>query len=269
MASLRVDHFVNNGNRNINQDTITGKFNQTAFSPKLGLVYQIVPQHVSLFGNYMNGFSNNAPVRQPDGSFSSFKPSQANQWEGGVKLDLFDGKLNSTLSYYHIKVSDVIHQDFTHGRSAYQVQDGGQLSKGFEAELIANPFRGFNLIAGYAYNDIYTINTNPDVDGLHQWTGPAQTANLWLSYHFLNTDLKGLGLGIGGNYNGKAYIQQSRSQGEFYMPSYTVLNAVVSYDKPLYRVSLKMDNLTNKVYWGSYVSQMMPRRFSATVAFKL
>ncbi|NHA07863.1 TonB-dependent receptor [Mucilaginibacter sp. HC2] len=269
MASLRVDHFVNNGNRNINQDTITGKFNQTAFSPKLGLVYQIVPQHVSLFGNYMNGFSNNAPVRQPDGSFSSFKPSQANQWEGGVKLDLFDGKLNSTLSYYHIKVSDVIHQDFTPGRSAYQVQDGGQLSKGFEAELIANPFRGFNLIAGYAYNDIYTINTNPDVDGLHQWTGPAQTANLWLSYHFLNTDLKGLGLGIGGNYNGKAYIQQSRSQGEFYMPSYTVLNAVISYDKPVYRVSLKMDNLTNKVYWGSYVSQMMPRRFSATVAFKL
>ena len=269
MASLRVDHFVNNGSRNINQDTVTGKFNQTAFSPKLGLVYQIVPQHVSLFGNYMNGFSNNAPLRQPDGSFSSFKPSQANQWEGGVKLDLFDGKLNSTLSYYHIKVSDVIHNDFTPGRSAYRVQDGGQLSKGFEAELIANPFRGFNLIAGYAYNDIYTINTDPDADGLHQWTGPAQTANLWLSYHFLNTDLKGLGLGIGGNYNGKAYIQQSRSQGEFYMPSYTVLNAVLSYDKPVYRVSLKMDNLTNKVYWGSYVSQMMPRRFSATVAFKL
>ncbi|WP_183574897.1 TonB-dependent siderophore receptor [Mucilaginibacter sp. X5P1] len=268
MASLRVDHFVNGGTRNINADTTTGKYNQTALSPKLGLVYQIVPNQVSLFGNYMNGFSNNAPVRQPDGTFSSFKPSEANQWEGGVKLDLFDGKLNSTLSYYHIKVSDVIHNSFVSGQTQFEVQNGGQLSKGFEAEVIANLFRGFNLIAGYAYNNIYTINTDPDADGLHQWTGPAQTANLWLSYHFLGGSLKGLGLGIGGNYNGIAYIQQSRSQGEFYLPAYTVLNAVVSYDQPVYRVSLKMDNLTNEVYWGSYVSQMMPRRFSATVAFK-
>ena len=268
MASLRVDHFVNDGTHDINADTTTGKYNQTALSPKLGLVYQIVPNTVSLFGNYMNGFSNNAPVRQPDGTFSSFKPSMANQWEGGVKLDLFDGKLSSTLSYYHIKVSDVIHNSFVPGETQFEVQDGGQLSKGFEAEVIANPFRGFNLIAGYAYNDIYTINTDPDADGLHQWTGPAQMANLWLSYHFLNTSLKGLGLGIGGNYNGIAYIQQSRADGEFYLPAYTVLNAVVSYDQPVYRVSLKMDNLTNTVYWGSYVSQMMPRRFSATVAFK-
>lgn len=268
MASLRVDNFVNGGTYDINEDATSGKFNQTAFSPKLGLVYQIVPQRVSLFGNYMNGFSNNAPARQPDGSFTSFKPSQANQWEGGVKLDLFNGKLNSTLSYYHIKVSDVIHNSFDPATTGFQIQDGGQLSKGFEAEVIANPFTGFNLIAGYAHNDIYTINTSPDVDGLHQWTGPAETANLWLSYHFFNTSLKGLELGVGGNYNGKAYIQQSRAYGEFYLPSYKVLNAVISYDQPIYRLSLKMDNLTNEVYWGSYVSQMMPRRFSATVAFK-
>ncbi|WP_214070079.1 TonB-dependent receptor [Mucilaginibacter sp. dw_454] len=268
MASLRIDHFANGGTYDINNDTTTGKFNQTALSPKLGLVYQIVPKQVSLFGNYMNGFSNNGPTRQPDGTFTSFKPSEANQWEGGVKLDLFDGKLNSTISYYHIKVSDVIHNSFDPSQAGFQVQDGGQLSKGFEAEVIANPFPGFNLIAGYAHNDIYTINTDPDADGLHQWTGPADMANLWLSYHFLSSSLKGFGLGIGGNYNGKAYIQQSRSQGEFYLPSYKVLNAAITYDQPVYRVSLKMDNLTNEVYFGSYVSQMMPRRFSATVAFK-
>lgn len=268
MASLRLDHFVNNGTYNINADTTTGKYNQTALSPKLGLIYQLIKDKVSVFGNYMNGFSNNAPGRQPDGTYTSFKPNQANQWEGGVKLDLFNGKLNGTFSYYHIKVSNVIHNDFTPGREQFTVQDGERLSKGFEAELIAAPFAGFNLIAGYAYNDIYTINTNKNVDGLRQWTGPSQTANLWLSYHFVNTSLKGLGLGIGGNYNGKAYIQQSRSAGEFYIPSYKVLNASLSYEKSVYRISLKMDNLTNEVYWGSYVSQMMPRRFSGTVAIK-
>ncbi|WP_158799223.1 TonB-dependent receptor [Pedobacter sp. L105] len=268
MLSLRADHFVSGGNQDFNDGTTTGKYNQTAFSPKFGLVYQLVPKQLSLFGNYMNGFSNNAPTQQPDGTFSSFKPSQANQWESGVKIDLFDGKLSSTLSYYHIKVSDVIHNSFVPGQTQFQVQDGGQLSKGFESEVIANPFRGFNVIAGYAYNNIYTINTSADADGLHQWTGPAQTANLWFSYHFLDATLKGFGLGFGGNYNGKAYIQQSRSLGEFYLPSYTVLNAVLSYDQPVYRISLKMDNLTNKLYWGSYVSQMMPRRFSVSVNFK-
>lgn len=266
MASLRVDHFVNDGSRDINADTITGKYNQTALSPKLGLVYEVVKDKVSLFGNYMNGFSNNAPVAQPSGGFTNFKPSQANQWEGGVKLDLFNGKLNSTISYYHIKVKDMIHPDFTNPKVS--VQDGGQLSKGFEAEVIANPVPGFNLIAGYAYNDIYTINTDADVDGLRQWTGPGQTANLWLSYHFLHTALKGLGVGIGGNYNGNAYITQSRKNGEFYMPAYTVLNATLSYDQPVYRITLKMENLTNEVYWGSYISQMMPRRLSASVAIK-
>jgi iron complex outermembrane receptor protein len=268
MASLRIDHFVNNGVKNINADTTTGKYNQTALSPKFGLVYQLLPDQVSLFGNYMNGFSNNAPVSQPDGSISSFRPSQANQWEGGVKLELFDNKLNSTFSYYHIKVSNLIHSDFTPGRAAYQVQDGGQLSKGYEAEVIVNPFKGFNLIAGYAHNDIYTINTNANVDGLRQWTGPSESANLWLSYHFLKNTLKGLGLGIGGNYNGKAYIMQSRSAGEFYLPSYKVFNAAINYDHSAYRINLKMDNLTNALYWGSYVSQMMPRRFSATITFK-
>jgi iron complex outermembrane recepter protein len=266
MASLRVDHFVNEGVHDINQDTVTGKYNQTALSPKLGLVYEVVKNKVSLFGNYMNGFSNNSPGLQGNGNYSSFKPSQANQWETGVKLDLFNGKLNSTLSYYHIKVTDMLRPDPKN--SNYKIQDGGQLSKGFEAELIANPLPGFNLIAGYAYNDIYTINTGEDQDGLRQWTGPGTTANLWLSYHFLHTALKGLGLGIGGNYNSKAYIVQSRKEGEFYMPEYTVLNATLSYDQPVYRITLKLDNLTNEVYWGSYISQMMPRRFSASVALK-
>jgi iron complex outermembrane receptor protein len=266
MASLRVDHFVNEGVHDINKDTVADKYSQTALSPKLGMVYELVKDKVSLFGNYMNGFSNNSPALQTNGQYGSFKPSQANQWETGVKLDLFNGKLNSTLSYYHIKVTDMVRRDFKN--SNYSVQDGGQMSKGFEAEVIANPLPGFNLIAGYAYNDIYTINTGEDVDGLRQWTGPGQTANLWLSYHFLHTALKGLGVGIGGNYNDRAYIVQSRQNGEFYMPAYTVLNATLSYDQPVYRVTLKMDNLTNEVYWGSYISQMMPGRFSASVALK-
>jgi len=267
MVSLRFDNFSSGGSYNVTADTTTGKYNQTNLSPKLGLVYQVIPKKVSLFGNYMNGFTNNGPVIQPDGERTTFKPSNANQWELGFKIDLLDGMLNSTFSYYDIKVKDVIRLD--PNRVGFSIQDGGQASKGFEGELIANFAKGFNVVAGYSHNKAYTINTYPDIDGLRQWTGPAETANLWFNYALQGKTLKGLSLGIGGNYNSKSYISQSRSTGEFYIPSYAVLNAVTSYENRIFRLSFKLDNLTNEVYWGSYVNQMMPRRFSATVAFKL
>jgi iron complex outermembrane recepter protein len=267
MASLRVDNFSSGGSYNVAADTTTGKYNQTNLSPKLGLVYQVFPEKVSLFGNYMNGFANNGPVVQPNGERNAFKPSNANQWELGFKINLLNGKLNSTFSYYDIKVNDIVRLDPT--RAGFSIQDGGQVSKGFEGELIANFAKGFNVIAGYSHNKAHAINTNEDIDGLRQWTGPEETANLWVNYAFQNSAVKGLSLGIGGNYNSKTYISQSRKNGEFYIPAYTVLNAVAGYDTGIFRLSFKLDNLTNKLYWGSYVNQMMPRRFSASLAVRI
>lgn len=267
MASLRVDHFASGGSHDLVADTITGKFNQTNLSPKLGLVYQLLPDKISLFGNYMNGFANNGPAIQPDGTRNVFRPSNANQWETGFKLNLLGGKLNSTVSYYDIKVNDILRPD--PDRDGFTIQDGGQISRGFESEVIVNMVKGFNLIAGYAHNKAYAINTNADMDGLRQWTGPAQTANLWINYSFQSKTLTGFSIGMGGNYNSKTYISQSRQFGEFHIPEYTVLHAVAGYETTRFRISLKLDNLTNKLYWGSYVNQMMPRRFSANLALKI
>jgi iron complex outermembrane receptor protein len=95
LASAHIDRFDNKGTRNITRDTTTGRYSQTAVSPKFGLVYQVVKDQVSLFGNYMNGFQNIAPIVQTDPvtgttEASSFKPSQANQWEAGVKVNMLD-----------------------------------------------------------------------------------------------------------------------------------------------------------------------------------
>lgn len=62
MLSGRIDRFLNDGATNLNTGTTSGKYNQTAFSPKLGLTYQIIPKRLAIFGNYMNGFQNTAPV---------------------------------------------------------------------------------------------------------------------------------------------------------------------------------------------------------------
>ena len=265
-AALRVDHFDFAGNYNPVNGTTTGGYKQTALSPKFGLVYQLVKDKVSLFGNYQNGFTNETGT---DFQGHSFKPEEANQLEGGIKLNAFDGKLSGTFSYYDIQVNNTLRTDLDHPQ--FSIQNGTQLSKGLEAELIANPFTGFNIVAGYAYNDSRYTNADADVDGLRPNTsGPQNMANLWLSYRFMQGVVKGLGAGFGGNYAGKSLVESSRSEGQFYVPAYTVLNSTVFYETGKYRFAVSVDNLANKEYWiGWYtVNPQQPRSINGSVTFR-
>jgi iron complex outermembrane receptor protein len=265
-AALRLDYFDNKGTYNPVNGTTTGGYNQTALSPKFGLIYQIIKDRLSLFGNYQNGFTNETGV---DYSGRSFKPQQANQWEGGIKGNAFGGRLNGTISYYDIRVSNVLRADPAHAN--FSIQDGTQASKGFEAEITAAPIAGFMVIAGYAHNDNRYTKAAPDVDGLRPASsGPADMANLWLSYRLTTGDIKGLGLGAGANYSGTNIILNSVSQGTFTAPAYTLLNASIFYDRPRYRLAVKVDNLTNQEYWIGWttVNPQALRSITGTLALK-
>jgi iron complex outermembrane recepter protein len=265
-AALRVDHFDFAGNYNPVDGATTGGYHQTALSPKFGLVYQLVKDNISVFGNYQNGFTNETGA---DYAGHAFKPEEANQLEGGVKLNAYGGRLNGTISYYDIRVKNVLRQDIDHPN--FEVQSGAQLSKGLEVELIASPFEGFNITAGYAYNDSKYTNADPDVNGLRpNSSGPQDMANLWLSYRLLQGSLKGLGFGFGGNYAGKCLAESSRSEGQFYVPAYTLMNATVFYDAGRFRLSANVNNLANRKYWiGWYtVNPQQPRSINGSIAFR-
>eukprot|EP01133_Synstelium_polycarpum_P011763 gene11763-13723_t len=268
LLSLRLDHHVNGGSYDLVSRQTDGNFKQTALSPKFGLVYQPLKDKISLFANYMNGFSNIAPVRQIDGTISIFKPKQGNQLEGGTKFDLFDGKLSSTISYYDIRVSNVTRPD--PDNSGITIQDGTIRSKGFEADINANPIEGLNIIAGYGYNNNKYIKAGPKVQGLRPVdAGPKNMVNAWISYKLNYGCLRGLGIGFGGNYADENSIVLTTTS-KFTLPSYTVLNASLSYDQPAYRIGFKVNNLNNKDYyvgWASFVPQM-PRSFILDFSIK-
>lgn len=248
MASIRIDRFVNKGAYTPADGKTTGNFSQTAWSPKLGLVYQVVRDQVSLFGNYMNGFNN---VTATSFDNTPFKPQYANQWEGGVKVDVWDHKISSTISYYDISVTNTTMDDPAH--PGFSTQAGTQLSKGIEAELIANPFIGFNIVAGFAYNDSKITKAAPGANSIlglrPAAAGPARLANLWMSYRIPSGKVQGLGAGIGGNYGSQSY-QTNTASFKFVIPSYTTVDATVFYDRPKYRIGIKIDNLTNEKYWS-------------------
>lgn len=263
MLSIRADRYEDKGTYYPAQDSTAGAFSQTAFSPKLGIVYEVLPEQLSLFSNYMNGFNN---LGGQDFNGISFKPQQANQWEAGVKVDLFNHRLSSTISYYNIDVTNMTREDPDH--AGFSLQDGTQVSKGIEAEVIANPFGGLNIVAGYAYNDSKYKRSDKSVEGLRPATaGPGHLANLWVSYRFIAGVIRGLGLGIGGNH-GSASFQTNTSTFQFSIPSYTVLDATVYYERKSYRIGVKVDNLTNEKYWSFRLAPQMPTRVVANITFR-
>ena len=278
MVSARIDRFENGDIYNPMTDATTEGYGQTAFSPKFGLVYQPVEKKVALFANYQNGFQNVGPVTQQDGTVSDFDPKQANQWEGGIKLNLLNDRLSATFSYYDIKVKNntrsetrVVDMDGTPTTVQYTVQDGTQYSRGTEAEIIANPVSGLNLVFSYAYNKSRWEKSSEDVEGLRPInSGPENAANAWVSYNFQQGALDHFGLGFGGNYSDVNLIANTKSGGKFELPAYTVLNASLFYDSPAFRIGLMAKNLNDKDYYAGYstISPQAPRQFVLDLKFR-
>ncbi|SDG85226.1 iron complex outermembrane recepter protein [Dyadobacter soli] len=258
MLSVRIDRFVNNA-------TITNgvkganDYKQTAVSPKFGFVYQVAPEQLSIFGNYMNGFQNVAPVVQPDGSTSTFKPLNANQWEFGLKAEAFNRKLTGTVSYYDISINNA-----TRVEDSFTIQDGQQKSKGYEFEVVANPVAGMNIVAGYAKNDNKVVKAAA-FEGNYVAQVPTDYANVWISYKFTGKTLRNFGLGLGGNYVSDCYFEAANL---ITIPGYTLINASLFYDQPKWRVTLKGNNLANEVTYSNWGLPQPLRQLAGSVTIK-
>lgn len=274
MASLRMDYFDSKGDVNQPKNP-EDAYHQLVFSPKFGVVFQPVLDKVSIFANYMNAFFNVNPREVFDSNnkslgVQSFKPERANQWEAGVKANLFTDKLFATFSVYDIRVANrVYYTPFS------AVQGGKTGSKGFDLDISANPFPGFNVIAGVSHSKIQVLKGNGtdfynEVGRAPGGQGPQDLANLWATYKFGYGRLKDFGIGLGGNYAGQYKVIDNSLTGNFYLPSYTLVNASVFYSSNKYRFTFNMNNLTNEEYYIGYwsVNPQKPRNFAASFAYK-
>lgn len=268
LAALRVDRYDNKGG--IYYSPVEG-YNQTLVSPKFGVVYQPVKDRVALFANFQNSFNNLGYYLDATEQSQLAKPERANQWETGVKLDAAGGRFSATFSYYDIRVKDRLRTLGTNTLfQTLSAQDGTQWSRGAEVNLVANPVRGLNIVGGFAYNYSVWVNSTEDVNGLRPNTASSPyLANAWVSYRQPEGPLRGLGAGFGGNYASDNKIQNTTTN-VFTLPNYTVLNASIFYDQPKYRISAKVDNLTDKHYWIGFTTMNAQRLRSivGSVAYK-
>ncbi len=276
MASVRYDRFEYKGDAN-NPDDDYQSYKESTFSPKFGVVFQPILNELSVFGNYQNSFTYVNPELVPidindptQGTvLQSFDLEQANQFEFGIKTNLFKNKLVATANYYNIKVDDKVM-----GFGAGKQQDGTVKSRGIELEVSANPIDGLNLTGGFSYNDaeVTTTISRPDLIGVR----PAESGsdilyNFWGDYKIQEGFTKNLGFGLG--FNGASdydTMSDYTNSGGFTLPAYTVFNTSIYYETDSYRISIKGNNLTDEEYYSGWstLTPQLPRFILATLDYK-
>jgi iron complex outermembrane receptor protein len=274
MASLRLDYFDTEGDITTDEDN----YNQTTLSPKFGIIYQPVQDKVALFANYMNGFKNVAPaqVADQDGSnprIKTYEPEHANQYEAGIKLNLLSDRIVSTLSYYNIRVSNVVISDPENINNS--TQGGETESKGFEVDINASPFAGLNLIAGFSYNESKILEGETNNIWFQEgkrpvYAGPQRLFNTWLTYKIPSGLFYGFGIGLGANSASELLVIDSDVTGKFVLPGYTIINSSLFYDNNRVRLSFNLNNIGNKEYYKGYstINPQKPRNFTASINFR-
>lgn len=233
--------YVNQSNTNVTT-SITNNQSDTAFSPRIGLVYK-PRENVSLYGSFSQSFQQ-VTGRSLDNTL--FNPSRGTQYEIGVKADWLESRLSTTLSLYHLTLSNVETSDPRN--PDFSIQTGEQRSQGLELNLAGEILPGWKVIAGYAYTDAEVSQDNDIPIGNRLANVPEHSANLWTTYTIQTGDLAGLGFGLGLFY---VADRPGDLDNTFTLPDYFRTDASIYYRRDKFRVQLNFKNLFDTRYFES------------------
>ncbi|TGE24010.1 TonB-dependent siderophore receptor [Hymenobacter aquaticus] len=269
-----------------------------AFSPRLGLVFQPL-KTMSLFASYSNSFVPNTSASSFDADGKPLAPSVIDQYEVGLKNDLFKGALSANVTAYRIVNSNQTQTilpgaaNYNQNRPTAQEMAGEVTSKGVEIDVQSKPMMGWSVITGYSYNHTAYTNSNIYENGSRLRYNPAHTANLSLYYAFSSafgghSFLRGLNAGITTYYVGDKLAGRNTrlvdpSTGKAWatadafklirIPDYTQFDASLGYTYDRLSVRVKLANILNELSYNLHddnsVNPIAPRNFSATASYRL
>lgn len=134
-----------------------GSISEGNVDPSVTLQYDIAPR-IMVYATWGRGSKSGGFVSNTLGTTNAtftFEPEQSENFEGGIKSTLFDGKVVANLSVYHTKFKDLqvsVYQPLT---SSYLTGNAAAAtSKGLEGSLSIYPIPNFDISASAAYSDI-------------------------------------------------------------------------------------------------------------------
>jgi iron complex outermembrane receptor protein len=291
-------------------NTPDAPYTATKTTPQIGAGFK-VRRDVLLFGSYSESFfieernltlfnpaydrTRPTSATNPLTLSEAAKPTTGKGYEFGVKTDLQDGRISSTLSVFHLEREDRILRFRELGADGtfptITRQGTVDESRGVELEVTYSPTDRWQVYASYTAMDIKTtkatippIPNNPDpvyqaayVAAYHEAArlilnavpeGSAERlASLWTRYSFKEGALNGAWLGGGANYvSPKA---QRTANPTLFFEAYTLFDAVAGYDFKLGRARcsamLSCKNITDEEYFPANQARGLPRRFVLSV----
>ncbi|WAC13042.1 TonB-dependent receptor [Dyadobacter pollutisoli] len=230
---------------------------QKAWLPKVGITYSL-RSNTHVYGSYITGFQ---PVSSGSLVFGTvegggeLKPEYSNQFELGVKQELFNKNLLLTVAAYQIKkinVTQLTNPSVIDANDRIWRQLGEVTSKGFEVEANGQISRSFSVNAAYNYNDAKITEDLVETNiGLKQGLAPAHQGNIWAKYEASgNGVLNGVGLGAGMSFSSKTPMLQAPT---LTTPGYSVIDAAISYKINRVMLNLNINNIANKRYYTGAV----------------
>jgi iron complex outermembrane recepter protein len=245
-------------------------------SPMFGVVFDITKEW-SLFAVHGTSLF---PSTDKNSFGAQMPPEVGKSYEGGVKFEAFDGRLSGTVSYYQItregggkRVSGIPNRDvqiwdsLTPAERALRYPNrtreqllaegdftaAGELeSTGYEADLVFQATRNWQIMLSYAHNDNETVASPLAADLGRKTLGSIENQFALVNkYTFSSGPVKGLSLGAGLQLAGKALQDYNGPNGApRYNPSTTWLEVFGSYRFKMFGynsvVQLNVKNLTKQ-----------------------
>ncbi|QJD79183.1 TonB-dependent receptor [Spirosoma rhododendri] len=256
-----------------------------AFSPKFALIYQPT-RTTSTYVSYANNFNINTGV---DIYGATLSPSIVDQYELGIKNDLFGGRVSANASVYRIQNSNLALTALTKADGSPNTDTnvkeftGQTTSDGFEVDINASLSKNFYFITGYAYNYIrYTKTaqtTGAFIEGERLTNSPAHTANATIFYTFDLPKLRGLKLGASAFYTGARNGGNNNTYGQtpafsrlIPLTGFTTIDLTAGYGYRAVSLLVKLSNITNELNYLIHdrysIMPIPPRQLTATLGYK-
>ena len=219
------------------------------FSPKAGILYEPWKE-LSIYGSWTTSFgANNAPAA--DGR--TFDPQTAEQFEAGVKTQLFDRRLTGTLAYYHLTKDNILVNDLSTADPFDKIANK-QRSQGIELDISGYITDSFSVIASYAFTDTRILKDYSGATAGNRLANvPKHAGSVWLRYDVKKfAPLNGLSFGLGVFAAGK---REGDIQNTFQLPGYARLDAFAAYRMKLgptrLTAQINARNILDKRYYES------------------
>lgn len=220
-----------------------------ATSYRAGLLY-LFDNGIAPYASYSTSFE---PVSGTDASGNGFTPTEAQQYEVGIKYQPEGLDALFTVSAFDIRQQNVL----TPGPvSGFSIQQGEIHSRGVEFEARGNVTSNLELIAALSLLDTkVSESSNASVIGNRPQAVPDYYGSVWANYTIGTGLLEGLTIGGGVRVVGASYADDANT---IKADGYTLLDAALKYDfgakNPEFKgleATLNVTNLLDKDYYSS------------------